>query len=304
MRSDGYFPISPFEGPGMPTHLVSTPHSRPRWHIRETLVALLLTLAVLACWLPALAVLADRSVDEGLKRSLLSFAAARGLHGAVSVVQGTELAVQPMGVGLTLTLGQALAPINDLLLQVSDWLLWASVAFGLQKLLLAMGGHVLVSATVTALALLWLALRWRGASPPWLSRLLVVALFARLVMPITLIGSEWLFERFLQQPWQQSQLATESVTARLPGLDALHVPPAAQAPPPGLLDRLKQWATSPIDTTREQLEQIRLMLDQLVERLITLIVVFALQTVVLPLLLAWGVLQVCRGLLAAGAPSR
>ena len=76
------------------------------------------------------------------------------------------------------------------------------------------------------------------------------------------------------------------------------------APPPGLLDRLKQWATSPIDTTREQLEQIRLMLDQLVERLITLIVVFALQTVVLPLLLAWGVLQVCRGLLAAGAPSR
>ena len=123
-------------------------------------------------------------------------------------------------------------------------------------------------------------------------------------MPITLIGSEWLFERFLQQPWQQSQLATESATARLPGLDALHVPPAAQAPPPGLLDRLKQWATSPIDTTREQLEQIRLMLDQLVERLITLIVVFALQTVVLPLLLAWGVLQVCRGLLAAGAPSR
>ena len=272
--------------------------------MRETLVAVLLALAVLACWLPSVATLADRSVDDGLKRSLLSFATARGLHGAVSVVQGTALAVQPMGVGLTLTLGQALAPINDLLMQVSDWLLWASVAFGLQKLLLAMGGHTLVSAAVTALALWWLALRWRGPPPLWLSRLLVVALFARLVMPVTLIGSEWLFERFLQQPWQQSQLATESATAQLPGLDALPVPSAAQVAPPGLLDRLKQWAGSPADMARQQLEQIRLMLDQLVERLITLIVVFALQTVVLPLLLAWGLLQLCRGLLTAAGPSR
>ena len=46
--------------------------------------------------------------DAALKRSLLTFGVARALNGVISVAQGTEIALQPAGVGLTFTPGQIL----------------------------------------------------------------------------------------------------------------------------------------------------------------------------------------------------
>jgi hypothetical protein len=67
-------------------------------------------------------------VDAGLKRALVSFATARALNGVISVVQGTEIVAQPLGVGVTLTPGQLLAPINELVKHFSDLMLAASMS--------------------------------------------------------------------------------------------------------------------------------------------------------------------------------
>ncbi|MEJ5126186.1 hypothetical protein WH367_09005 [Comamonas sp. MYb21] len=302
-----------------------------RWTPRQIALASLLVLAVVLCWLPAFQAIADRYVDDGLQRSLLSFATARALHSVVSVLQGTELAVQPMGVGLTLTLGQVLAPISDLVAQFADWMLWASIAFGLQKLLLSMGGSSGVTGLLSLIALAWLLLRWRQqAVPTWLSRLLVVLLFTRLVMPVTIIGSEALFQHFIAQTYQENQIATEGAVGQLQQFDvrapaktpdadaATPTPPAnpAVTPSSSLWERFKQWGQqaqhsasqaasgvqdlvrNPGDALRDKLSELQQQLDQQVERLVTLMVVFALQTLVIPLVLVWALLQLCKGLLA------
>lgn len=304
----------------------------PAWTPRQIALASLLVLAVLLCWLPAFQSVADRYVDDGLQRSLLSFATARALHSVVSVLQGTELAVQPMGVGLTLTLGQVLAPISDLVAQFADWMLWASIAFGLQKLLLSMGGSYGVTGVLTLIALAWLLLRWRQQTvPTWLSRLLVVLLFTRLVMPVTIIGSEALFQHFMAQTYQENQIATEGAVGQLQQFDVrgpakapdtpvdTAPPAAAQAAPnetASLWERFKQWGQqaqqsasqtasgvqslvrNPGDALRDKFSELQQQLDQQVERLVTLMVVFALQTLVIPLALFWALLQLCKGLLA------
>ena len=278
-----------------------------RWTPRTIAITGLLLLAVLLCWVPAFQALADRFVDDGLKRSLLSFATARALHSAVSVLQGTELAVQPMGVGLTLTLGQVLAPISDLVAQFADWMLWASVAFGMQKLLLSMGGSYGVTAMVTAVALVWLVLHLHQRAPQWLTRLLVVLLFVRLVMPVTIIGSEWIFTQFMAQTYQQNQLATEGTVADLQKMEASSQADGTAAgkdADTSLWSRLQQIASNPGDAIRAKLAQLQQQLDQQVERLVTLIVVFALQTIVLPLALMWALVLLCRGLLAGSRASR
>lgn len=291
-----------------------------RWPLRDKCIALLLLAAVALCWIPALNVLADRYVDDGLKRSLVSFATARALHSGVAVLQGTELAVQPMGIGLTLTLGQVLAPISDLVAQFADWMLWASIAFGLQKLLLSMGGSYWVTGFVTVTVLLWIVLQGRQRAPGWLTRLLVILLFTRLVMPVTIIGSEWLFHQFMAQTYQENQLATENTVGELQKLEmgadkaadaATGGQPAAAT---GLWGRFMQWGkqaqqvasdaasgvqqlvTNPGDTVRAKLTQLQKQLNQQVERLITLMVVFILQTIVLPVALTWALLQLCKGL--------
>ena len=90
----------------------------------------------------ALSGLADQTsgdyADAALKRALVTFAVARGLNGVISVAQGTEVAVEPGGVGVNFTVGQILDPINDLVEQFSSVMLVAASSLGLQKILLSM----------------------------------------------------------------------------------------------------------------------------------------------------------------------
>jgi len=64
---------------------------------------------------------AKEYTEQGLKRVLITYAVARGLNGLISVAQGTEISVEPVGVGMTFTPGQILDPVNDLIEQFS-WL--------------------------------------------------------------------------------------------------------------------------------------------------------------------------------------
>ena len=121
---------------------------------RLGIVALVL-LVTLCSWYSPITDRAESSVNAGLQRSLLSFASARALNGAISAVQGTEVSVQPLGVGMTLSVGEVLDPVNDLVESFSSVMLMSSVAFGIEKLLLALGSGPLISALVTALALAW-----------------------------------------------------------------------------------------------------------------------------------------------------
>jgi hypothetical protein len=55
--------------------------------------------------------------------TLSVYAVLRGLNAVISMAQGTELAIKPMGVGVTLTPGELLDPLNDMIEQVSSVLL-------------------------------------------------------------------------------------------------------------------------------------------------------------------------------------
>src|SRR5690606_26053853 len=98
---------------------------------------------------------ATQQVNAGLQRALVSFATARALNAVISAAQGTEVSVQPLGVGLNFAPGQLLDPVNDLVEQFANLMLMASVAFGVQKILIVMGAYWLISLAFTAVALGW-----------------------------------------------------------------------------------------------------------------------------------------------------
>ena len=259
-----------------------------QWGKRMLLAAIAAALVVCA-WLGPLEPPANRHVDAGLGRALLSYATARALNAVLSVAQGTEVAVQPAGVGVVFTPGQALDPINDLIEQFANLMLTASVAFGAQKVLLTVGAHWLVSAALTLAALGWAAVHLRRHAPPdWLSRLLLVLLMIRFALPVVVIGSDLLFEKFMADDYQTSQRAIETASLRLDQLD----PPPASAEP-AWLDRLKSWATQQADL-KARYAQLKQAAEQATERVIKLMVVFLLQTLVFPVALLWMLWSVAR----------
>lgn len=299
---------------------------------------------IVACaWFPPLQALADEQVDAGLSRALVSFASARTLNGVISVLQGTEFSVQPLGVGVTLTVGQVLDPINDLIEQFSTLMLYASVAFGVQKMLLLIGGNWFISLLVSATAIVWAGLYALQKSPPWLSRALLVLLMIRFAIPVVTLGSDLLYERLLADDYVSEQrsidLVSEVIKKATPAVPmnggqgsstttAATVPSAlprvaptsnpASAAEKGWLERLKDQVT-PGGTGPESLtsaavqpsaipekgwmdrlkdrvvdavpipdfEAIKASVDGLPKRIVNIIVIFLLQTMIIPIFLLW-----------------
>jgi len=282
-------PSSPFP------RLSSAPHSK-----RKAAAIVVIFALCAASWWPALTFLAQEQVDAGLHRALVTFGAARALNAALSVLQGTEVSLQPLGFGVTLTLGQVLEPVNRVVEQFSTVMLYATVAFGIERVLVAVGAWWPVCAALTALSIAWAAATVRGGAPAWLSRALLLALLVRFAVPLAVLGSDGLFKVFLQEPYATSQRVLEATPARVQDL-APGDPAAARG---GLLDRLKEAAAAPVREVRQRYEGIQVAAEQAVERMIQLIVVFVLQTALLPLLLLWVFWRVARTLVEPSARAR
>ncbi len=265
--------------------LVTSASLAPLKIVKRVLVVFTIAAVLAGAWLAPLDAPALRQVDAGLKRALVSFAAARVLNAVISVAQGTEASVQPFGLGVTLAPGQVLDPVNDLIEQFSQLMLAASVAFGVQKVLIGIGSYWPVSLALSVAVLGWLACHARRLQPPaWLARALVILLMLRFAVPLVTLGSDLLWQKFLAADYAASQQAMDSASGQVGKLGPPGATPAAN---PGLLDGMKAWLSKNADVN-QQFDKLKQAAEQVTLHVIQLIVVFLLQTVVLPLLLLWA----------------
>ena len=254
---------------------------------------LLLVAVLVLAWNSPLDALSTEQVDSGLKRALVTFGTARTLNAVISVAQGTDVAFEPGGIGVKIAPGEILDPINDMVEKFSTLMLFASISFGIQKILISLGGHWLVSAVLAATVLLWSIVRISGRQiPEWCSKLLVITLLLRFAVPLVTLGSTALFEQFLAKDYQQSQALLESGAAKAKNLQQLNATPTEDQ---GFLDRLK--AMAPNINLKEQVQQFQDAAEQWIDRMINLMVVFLLQTLIFPLLLLWALMSFAKSML-------
>jgi hypothetical protein len=172
-------------------------------------------------------------------------------------------------------------------------MLFASVALGVEKVIVAIGAWWPVSLALSISAAVWSVAVWRGAVPSWLARLVVLLLLVRYAIPICVLGTDVLFQQFLQRHYSISQQALEEAPRRVQGIDIAAAP--AQ-PETGIVDRIRGAAIAPIKEVKQRYEAIQRAAEQAIERIIQLMVVFVLQTILLPLLLLWALVRSTRSL--------
>ncbi len=262
---------------------------------RERILLLLALTAVLVlAWSTPLDTAASHHVDRGLQRALVTFGTARLLNAVISVAQGVQVAVEPAGVGVAFAPGQVLRPINDLLAQFSELMLAASIVFGVMKILILIGSHWIVSLVLSAVAVGWVWSRgWKEGAPRWLAGILFLLLLVRFAVPLVTVGSDALFQVFMQDQYSVSQSAIAGSANEVSVL----VPAAAEASDKsGMMGRITDWWSRKVDVTG-RLEKLKEITGQLTEHIVKLIAVFLLQTLVIPLLLFWLLYRVCGMLL-------
>ncbi len=244
-------------------------------------------------------------VDDAFQRALLGFAIARGLNGVISVAQGTEIAVQPAGVGVNFAPGQILDPINDLVERFSWIMLLASSSLGVQKMLLAMSGWIGLGVLVAVAAAFFLLTQWVGFKANdtlkrIAARCFLLLLVLRFMMPLVALGNEWFYQQFLADQYQQSSQQLENISEKIGEINNevmqdSNTEPASNA----LVDRARQLYRSAVKKVdfEQRLDDYNIAVQDLSENAINLIVVFTLQTVLLPLLFLWVALTLVRRLL-------
>lgn len=271
---------------------------------RYLLTALILSSVLLAFYTPL-----DRRgqdyLDSAFERSLLSFAVARGLNGVLSVAQGTEFAIQPAGVGINFTPGEILDPINDLVERFSWVMLLSSSSLGVQKVLLSMSGWGWLTVGLSLVALLYLvSLWWRNASiisaQRYISRFFLLLMILRFSVPVVALLNEWVFEQFLHQQYNvasnELKKASDEIASINKETGTFLSGQNKSDEGVGLFDQAINLYNSALEQVDfdKRLERYSQAAEDVSENTINLIVVFVLQTIILPLLFLWLIVGLFR----------
>jgi len=243
--------------------------------------------------------------DDALKRSLLTFGVARALNGVISVAQGTEIALQPAGVGLTFTPGQILDPINDLVERFSWVMLMSSASIGIQKTLLVISAWswfsgITLLVLCCAVAMLWLPQMQNHPARRFMFKLALLALVLRLSVPCIAIGSEWVYQGFLAPQYNEATAQLQNTAENIGQINQKTLESGQESKSSdSIWDSATQFynsATQRIDIDA-QLAQYKMAAAEASEYLVDLIVVFIFQTVLLPMVFLGGLYLLLKSLL-------
>ncbi len=233
--------------------------------------------------------------ESGFKRALVTFAVARSLNGVISVAQGTEVAVQPAGVGINFAPGQILDPVNDLIERFSWVMLASTTSLGLQKVLLTIFASPYFTALLAGVMGLAIVLLWRGRTgweggSLFFYRAMLMLLVLRFAVPLVALGSELLFTTFLQPQYENSTQGIERARDEIGSINR-GSGVAALPQDQSLLGRAREWYQTTLANIdfEQTIQQYQQAAAKVSEHFIELIVIFVLQTVVLPLLFIWAI---------------
>lgn len=162
--------------------------------------------------------------QESFERAMVAFGLAKGLNGIISLLQGTEFSLTPVGVGLTFSIGEILDPLNDLVERFSWVMLFASISLGVQKLLLLLSTKMLVQVALGVSAFfllfcLWIEKLHRHAIFLFALKSFVFLLIIRLSAVVFILTSQAFYDNFLAIEYGH---ATEVLTTAQETLQKVH----------------------------------------------------------------------------------
>ena len=246
---------------------------------------------LLVCILLALVPFEEKinsQLSQMLTVTLSVYAVARGLNAVVSMAQGTELSIEPLGVGVTLAPGEILDPLNDLIEQVSTVLLMASASIGMQKIVVVMGDGEIFRWLVIALSLISLASLYVKKTPRKarniLIKIVLITTLLRCVVPIMVLVTHY------TQQWLAYD-REQAITVLVNTQQEVKVLNQSNSENQSWFEGVKN--SLDIDA---RLETVKQQAEQAIEAAIYILSEFILVFVFLPILLGFAVLFIMRKL--------
>lgn len=264
--------------------------------LRKALLTLLILLLALLTLSSQVNEKAMQIHEASFDRAIGAFAIAKGLNAAISLIQGTELNAAPAGIGVTLSIGEVLDPLNDLIERFSWVMLAASVSLGIQKLLLSLGGLAFIQFTLLSVfaligAAIWYRPLQRALTVSILLRLTLVLMILRFGALLFIHAESLVYTTLMEQEYAEATKTLSETRVQLENIATQNDERIAKEE--SFLDSLSNsydQAKTLLDI-KLQLASLQRIFDQAQREVINLVTIFVVLTILLPLLFAWIILS-------------
>lgn len=256
----------------------------------KLLLAALFIVTIIFSLNQALDISSKQYIDKAFNRALITFGIAKTLNGVISVAQGTEVAIQPAGIGINLTPGQILDPVNDLVERFSWIMLASTTSLGIQKVFLTMSvwpafNNTLISFISLSLILLFIKTKKYAQIRILILRLSLLLIILRFAVPITGLANESIYHVFLENEYIESTQLLETTALQIDQINE-HV----QSHKPDIKKK-SVWesakafysSTTEMLDMNKKIEKYKQAANKTTQHIVNLIVIFLFQTLIIPL---------------------
>lgn len=232
--------------------------------------------------------------DSTFKNALYTYGIVRGINAVISVIQGSDIALSPAGMGITLAVGEILDPLNDLIERFSWICLAATTSLGIQRLLMSVTAWLGItfflplSMLITGIGI-WLPQLKNVTFKQLGLQLLILALVFRYALPLTAFATGRIDTLFFQQTYREAAADLERANAAVQD-DAENLSSEGER---SLLEKFQAFFRN-VDRAVQLEARVRSLKASVAGytgQIIDLIVVFVLQTLVVPLIVLYLLLR-------------
>jgi hypothetical protein len=229
---------------------------------------------------------ANEYLNKTTVKALETFAALRVINATISVLKDSKLDASPAGVGVSIAAGEALQPIEDLIEQASTIMLISSASLGVQKVLIKIGSACGITILLgISMLLLSIAIFRRNIGNIDLRKIgyfiLGLSVVMTFALPITECCIKVVSDRFLNDEYKKAFSTLETAQSHVSDISL----ETEKDDNSGVMASIKSKynnVTKGFDIG-EHITSLKDKLLGLTEYVISLIVVFVMQTIILPI---------------------
>ena len=259
--------------------------------------------------LPVMDAKADQYFREAITKAGAAYATCRVVNASVSFIKESEIQLEPAGIGISLAAGQLLDPIDDMTERLSDVLVTAITALGVQKLsyeiCVSLAPPLLATLALVLSFLLWFRNKRVEQVKSLTVKVLLIIVAARLCLPLSSAANAYIHTHFFASQISAASAQLSLVSSRVDKLKDFSLPEVN-----GIFGTIENSASFLKQKTiafNHAIETIVSHMGDIIENLLTLafvfVAVFLIQVIILPLLSFWFLARVASSLFEANIPA-
>jgi len=251
---------------------------------------------------PILDSTADTYFRDSISKAGASYGVCRVINATVSIIKESSVELEPAGVGLSLAVGQAVDPINDMVERLSDVLVMSITSLGVQKLTYEICLTLAPQVLAFFLIIFSILTLFQNGRIFKLQRLilsiLVIVSIARFCLPVSSMANQFLQDHFFEQKIVEANSELARGIADLDKLKDVALPKYDGVI--GTIENsasyLKQKSIDFKNAIAVTIENRDIIVENLLELTFLYVGIFIVQVLVLPLLIFWFLIKVVNSL--------